>query len=269
MSTPSAFTAQGGGSGIQGVSATLPLHSSGGQFPDISIVDAVPVPFGGSGNTSMPAFELIAGGVADVDPYQSIPSVNAGYVLTDNGPGALPTYQASPTSGSLTLLSTQTASNSASVTFTGLNATYFAYKIFIWGLYPAVNASNLIARLSTNNGISYDSGANYNWGYSIVVTSGVLTKNTALGDSGITIVADLEGTNAAAILQCEITLFNPFQSANTYLTTVGVYVEPASVVSTFTGGGAYTNASPVNAIEFLMSSGNITGGVFKLYGLAA
>jgi len=72
-------------------------QSGGGSFP-------VNVPNGGTGETSLAAYELIAGGTTDTGAVQSIPSVSAGYVLTDNGPGALPTYQASGGGGGAVLL---------------------------------------------------------------------------------------------------------------------------------------------------------------------
>lgn len=55
----------------------------------------LPVANGGTGATSQTAYAVICGGTTSTDPYQSVASVGtAGQVLTSNGAGALPTFQA-------------------------------------------------------------------------------------------------------------------------------------------------------------------------------
>ena len=56
----------------------------------------VTVPFGGTGNTSFTAYAVICGGTTSTGALQAIASLgSSGQVLTSNGAGALPTWQAS------------------------------------------------------------------------------------------------------------------------------------------------------------------------------
>jgi len=56
---------------------------------------SVPVALGGTGNTSATAYAVQCGGTTSTGAHQSIASVGtAGQVLTSNGAGALPTFQA-------------------------------------------------------------------------------------------------------------------------------------------------------------------------------
>ena len=59
----------------------------------------------------------------------------------------------------MVLISTATASNSASVSFTGLTSQYDEYEIQFTSVLPQTDAAALCLRTSTNGGSSYDSGA--------------------------------------------------------------------------------------------------------------
>jgi hypothetical protein len=56
---------------------------------------AVPVAHGGTGLTTTTAYELIASGTTSTGNFQQISNATSGYVLTSNGSGSLPTFQAS------------------------------------------------------------------------------------------------------------------------------------------------------------------------------
>lgn len=79
---------------VSSVTATSPLSSSGGNTPDISL-GTVPVSKGGTGATSATAYAVQCGGTTSTGAHQSVASVGtSGQVLTSNGAGALPTFQA-------------------------------------------------------------------------------------------------------------------------------------------------------------------------------
>jgi hypothetical protein len=62
-----------------------------------ALVSPVVVGNGGTGQTSLTAYAVLCGGTNSTNPVQSIASVGvANNVLTSNGPGALPTFQAFP-----------------------------------------------------------------------------------------------------------------------------------------------------------------------------
>jgi len=80
---------------VSSVTATSPLSSSGGNTPDISIGSTIPVNLGGSGVASHTAYALLAGGTTSTGAVQSLSGVGtSGQVLTSNGAGALPSFQA-------------------------------------------------------------------------------------------------------------------------------------------------------------------------------
>lgn len=73
---------------------TVTLPDTDGELI-ISSGGAVPASQGGTGRTSATEYAVICGGTTSTGPQQSIASVGtAGQVLTSNGAGALPTFQA-------------------------------------------------------------------------------------------------------------------------------------------------------------------------------
>lgn len=60
------------------------------------VIGTLPVANGGTGDASVTAYAVLCGGTTSTGAFQSIASVGTvGQVLTSNGPGALPTFQAS------------------------------------------------------------------------------------------------------------------------------------------------------------------------------
>jgi hypothetical protein len=174
----------------------------------------------------------------------------------------------------LVLLSTQTASNSATISFTtGLDSTYDAYEFKFIDVHPRTDGANF-----TFNG-STDSGSNYN--VTKTTTTFLSKHNEADTVTGLEYktAEDLAQSTAFQILNIEmgngadenlggtLQLFNP--SSTTYV---------KHFIST-TNGNEFTNysfnlfiagymntTSAVNAVQFKMSSGNFDG-IIKLYGV--
>lgn len=72
-----------------------------------TVINTLPVSSGGTGKTSFTPFAVITGGTTATNPLQSIASVGTGgQVLTSNGAGALPSFQAA--SGSVTMAQVMT-----------------------------------------------------------------------------------------------------------------------------------------------------------------
>jgi hypothetical protein len=84
-------------------SSGIPLVS-GGSSADPSFTTAV-VAGGGTGATSLTAYAVICGGTTSTGALQSVASVGtSGQVLTSNGAGALPTFQAAGSGGGNSVL---------------------------------------------------------------------------------------------------------------------------------------------------------------------
>ena len=183
---------------------------------------------------------------------------------------------ANASGGTLILLSTQTASASATISFTtGLDSTYDEYIFKYINVRPATDEAWLQFNMST------DSGSNYN----VTKTSasflayqneaGTVTSlayeggNVDLAQSTAfqTLSAD-NGNGADENLCGTLQIFNP--SSTTYvkhfISTSNTYHGGNLSANWFVAGYGNTT-SAVNAIRFQMSGGNIADGIIKLYGV--
>ena len=184
-------------------------------------------------------------------------------------PSAVPT-------DNLILISTQTASNSANISFTtGLNGTYDVYEFKFIDIHPATDGANFAFQVSTNGGSSY----------------GVTQTNTQFRayhfeDDSATQLAyngagDVAQTTDLALITAEIgvgngadeccvgylQLFNP--SSTTYVKhyIVNNQTYNASNISANNFVAGYFNTTTaLNAIQFKMDTGNFDG-IIKMYGV--
>jgi hypothetical protein len=84
------------------------------QLGASSITFPITVAQGGTGTTSFTPYAVLTGGTTSTGPIQSVASVGtSGEVLTSNGPGALPTFQAAGASGAVTSFITDPATGTA------------------------------------------------------------------------------------------------------------------------------------------------------------
>jgi len=195
-------------------------------------------------------------------------------VFTSDGSGTLSGMN-SGFGGALNLLSTQTASNTANVSFTTqLTSTYDVYIFKFIDVNPATDQTSFDFNGST------DGGSNYN-----------VTKTTttfcAKHDEANTDVA-LEYRTAKDLAQStsyqplayfvgnlsdegcagELILFNPVSTVYVkhFYSRVNSYAGSNYTFDCYTGGYCNTT-SAVNAVDFKMSSGNFDGTI-KLYGIS-
>lgn len=193
-----------------------------------------------------------------------------GITLTDGGAGSTMTIAGN----SWVKISSTTASSSASVSFTNLSATYRVYMVVLYNLLPGTTATDLYLRTSANNGSSYDSGAsNYNVEY-IGSANGSWGGGGTTADTQIKISANgatyQQTTAAPSSLNGFVYIHNPSASSRCWVTADIMFFNTSnSFFARGLSGGYRDSAAAVNAIEFLMSSGNIASGTFTLYGLLA
>jgi hypothetical protein len=172
----------------------------------------------------------------------------------------------------LVFLSAQTASASATVDFTtGISATYDEYEIHFDAVVPASANANILARVTTNAGSTWEStnyrGTELGWSGTVTALAGaptdaiyVTVRHTAL--AGISTTAADGGASG-------IVRFRPNNSSgkkNTEILASYIGNTPAMVQSFCSGqwNGANT---VLNGIRFLMNTGNIASGTFRLYGV--
>jgi len=182
---------------------------------------------------------------------------------------------ASIPSGALVLLSTQTASSSASLSFTsGIDSTYDSYVFKFINCHAATNGAKLVFNLSTDSGSNYNvikTSTTYVAYHNEAGTSAVLeyAASDDLAQSTSDQIISTNVKNDADIgISGNLQIFQP--SSNIFVKhyiarTNGMNVNTYSM-DFFTAGYANTT-SPVNAIRFQMSSGNIDDGIIKMYGV--
>jgi len=178
-------------------------------------------------------------------------------------------------SDGITLISSQTASASANISFTtGLDSTYKAYKFVFVNMHPATDDVNF------NFNLSSDGGSNYNV---TKTTTFFRTQHAEAGTGGdITydVNADLaQGTGVQVLgfnvgngndecISGSFTIFNPSSTVYVkhFIATTNVYDNSDVQRNSYMAGYANTT-SAVNAIQFKMSSGNTDDGKIYLYGI--
>ena len=188
-----------------------------------------------------------------------------GQVLTSAGSG-LPTWS-TPNSGALVFISSQTVSSAvASVDFTsGISATYDDYVVNFEDVTPGTTSTAFYLRL-------YKNGAFSSSGYSQSVASLKGTPVYSASSSSAQInMTDATVSSTVSVLSGSCTLLNMNSASGNRATAIGktffnVSTSAAQVVSVF--GGSQSSAFASTGFQFLFSSGNITSGTFRLYGVA-
>ena len=195
--------------------------------------------------------------------------ISNGSTIFDNG------SMASGFGGSLVFLSKQTASSSASISFTsGIDSTYDSYVFKFINMHPATNTTRLTFNMST------DSGSNYN----VTKTTTVFQAyhNEAGNSYGLNYEAARDLAQATGFQDISKTinngndeccagtlqLFNPSSSVfikHFIARTNSLHAGNHSV--DFLTAGYGNTTSPVTNLKFQMTSGNIDSGTIKMYGV--
>jgi hypothetical protein len=192
---------------------------------------------------------------------------NQSLTATTALPSAVPT-------DNLILISTQTASASANISFTGINGTYDEYQFKFINIHPATDGVDFTFNLSTDNGSNYNVTKTTTFFWSGHWEDDSQTRfeyrddfDLAQSTSNQIIIREI-GNDSDQNGSGTLTLFNP--SSTTYVkhfiaTTNDAQSSNISFNGFMAGYGNTTSA--INAVRFQMSSGNIDDGVIKLYGV--
>ena len=179
-------------------------------------------------------------------------------------------------SDGITLISSQTASASATISFTtGLDSTYKAYKFVFVNMHPATLEAEFQFNMSTDSGSNYNVtktttffGSEHSEADTFTGLAYKTTLDLAQSTGFQNLGADLSN-NADGSLSGSLTLFNP--SSTTYvkhfISVNNSMSEGASFSFNQFVAGYGNTTSAVNAIRFQMSTGNIDDGKIYLYGI--
>jgi len=204
-------------------------------------------------------------------------SATSGQVLTANGTGG--NSYATVSSGLVPIKTVTVSTPVAYVDFAHgsggvvLDGTYKAYAVVITELIPADDGSAVYVRTSTNAGSSFDAGASdYAWN-GVYYTAAAVAQNDSTGAAQIELGLGNVGAGNKTNESLSITLYLINPSNATVYKNFSWSIFGASSTSgelrAAQGIGHRLATTDVDAIRFLMSSGNITSGTFTLYGLAS
>jgi hypothetical protein len=193
--------------------------------------------------------------------------------LTNNSIANVTAYNASVATGGMVLISSQTASNSASISFTtGISSTYKEYQFYFINIAPRTDIVQFTFNLST------DSGSNYN----VTKTSTFFRAyhdepdtDTQLAyvayhsaqSTSFEILSSPVGNDADQNISGSMTLFNPASTTYVkhFLSSVNTTTYHNYSMNDFKAGYGNTT-SAINAVQFKMDSGNMDGTIL-MYGI--
>jgi len=188
----------------------------------------------------------------------------AGQFLTSQGSAASPTWT-TPSSGAMTLISTLTASNSASLAWTGLSG-YNKYIIILDNILQA-NAGTQVLQIQVGTGSTTYITSGYYYAYMLFTASPISGKNNS---------ASYFSTDASSGYFDNTTYRNGyiniegFTSGYTNFQSIVNYPVPAGNNNNYgTCGGFVSNNTTKTAIKISMDSGNIASGTASLYGISS
>ena len=205
---------------------------------------------------------------ASGDPV-AIATGSDGEVLTSAGAGAPPAFEAAAGGGAWTLITdgTAVASNSASLTITGLDSTYDVYAIAISDLISASDGVALYGRFGDSGGI--DSGAS-DYGYHTSNSDIASTSYAANSSSGAAFMrlSNSTGTGTGEGVGGMYYLTRP--GDGTMIPTISGTFSARIETGTVRGGqifGARLAVITLDRVQCYFSSGNITSGRMSVYGI--
>lgn len=177
--------------------------------------------------------------------------------------------------GALNLISTQTASSSANLSFTsGIDSTYKEYVFKFINIHPATNGSHFTFQGSTDGGSNYGvtiTSTAFSTEHNEADTSTDLSYQTAVDLAQSTNFQRITSSNSNNNDDNAVGFLHLFDPSNTtfvkHFIINGNTVASAYTVGTFIAG-YFNSTNDIDAIQFKMSSGNIDSGVIKLYGVS-
>ena len=194
--------------------------------------------------------------------------------LNNNSISNVTAYNASVATGNMVLISSQTASNSASISFTtGIDSTYKEYQFYCININPASDSVKFEFNMSTDAGSNYNvtkTSTQFRAYHNEADTSAALNyggSDDLAQSTSFQSLSNSVGNGADESCEGILTLFSP--SSTTYVKhfigTFNQYQGGDYTQNDFCAGYGNTT-SAINAVRFQMSSGNFDGTIL-MYGI--
>lgn len=218
-----------------------------------TITIPLPIAQGGTNATTM----TNTNGVIYYDGTRLVTTTvgSATQVLTSNGPGVAPTFQASSGgSGSWTLIETKTVVDNPFIEFiTGITPDFEDFIIVHNDVSSATGGTNQLLFVQ----ISIDGGGSY-------ISTGYRLGNDAAAGLGINSIIDSDSRASGVAFLYNITSGSGYVMASSSATAFN----PGSVAASTSSGSAYeTPGQVVNALRVIMQDSSNLTGTFSLYSL--
>ncbi len=194
----------------------------------------------------------------------------------NNSLSAITTKPSGLSGGSMNLISTQTASSSATISFTsGIDDTYDEYVFKFYDIHPATDGANLTFQSSTNTGSSYG----------VTATTTCFISRHHEDDSATALVYqtsddEAQSTNFLRLssgsggdndqsLVGTLHLFSPSDTTFVkHFICRNQYYNDSDISIDWYLAGYFNTTSAVDAVQFKFTSGNIDSGIIKLFGVS-
>nr|BAR32313.1 hypothetical protein [uncultured Mediterranean phage uvMED] len=195
---------------------------------------------------------------------------------TNNSLSAITTLPASISGGGLNLISTQTASSSATIDFTsGIDSTYKEYIFKFYNMHPATN--------NVKWTFQSDTGTNTNYNQTITSTDfisqhsesdsatelGYASANDQAQGTAFQPIGQLIGNGNDECVSGTLHIFDPSNTTfvKHFIANTNVYRQDDYTREHFTAG-YFNTTTALTRFRFKFDSGNIDSGVIKLYGVS-
>jgi|TARA_R100001460_G_scaffold3002_3_gene9258 hypothetical protein len=177
--------------------------------------------------------------------------------------------------GNMVLLSTTTASSSATIDITsGIDSTYKEYIIKCIDIHPATNDTALTFQTDTGTNTSYNqtmtttrfkAGQNEAGNYTVL---GYETGSDQAQGTSFQVLTQNVGNGNDESLAGTLHIFEPSNTTfvKHFLATFNTYQHGDATYNDFTAG-YFNTTTAITRVRFKMASGNIDAGTFKLYGI--
>ena len=194
----------------------------------------------------------------------------------NNSLSAITALPAAVSGGSLNLISTQTASSSATISFTsGIDDTYKKYIIKWINVHPATDDVDFKFQGSIDGGSNYNVSITSTW-FEACHDEADTGTSLAYNDSrdqangtALQFINNKLGNDNDQSSCGELILYSPSDTTFVkHFLIKTIRISENDFQAQQYCAGYFNTTSAINAIVFQMSSGNIDSGTFKLYGVS-
>ena len=194
----------------------------------------------------------------------------------NNSLSAITSLPASICGGGMTLISTQTASSSSTISFTsGIDSTYDEYVFKFYDIHPATDATGFTFQADTGTNTNYNqtiTSTHFQARHNEDGSDGNLAYNTGRDQAQGTAfqpISNTIGNDNDQSLSGYLQIFNPSSSVfvKHFISTTQHSQDAQYTFNPFCAG-YFNTTTALTRFQFKMSSGNIDSGVIKLYGIS-